>query len=139
MGRKILAIVTGWIIALAVIWMTYMIASMLAPTTPSNLEYVGRGDIAYYMTNYPPSAFAAVLIGYALAAFAGGFIATKMGRRWSSGPTLAIVLGGLLVVGKLIEVFVWPRWPQPAWLIVAGIALFILFPLVGYRLANKAV
>lgn len=136
MGRKILAVVVAMIAAVAVIWIFFMIGTMIAPNTPNNSEYLAKRDLAVYMATFPASAFAAVAVGYALAAFAGGFIATKMGRRWSPGMSLALVVGGLLTAGSVLVSL---AWPQPIWFVLASLLIFIPISLVGYRLATKAV
>lgn len=133
MGRKILAVVTAMITAVAIIWVAYMISSMMAPFYPKNMEYMSREDMAAYMATVPISTFVTVLIGYALAAYAGGFISTKMGRRWSHGMSLAVVVGILLTAGAVLM----PRvWPQPMWFVLASVVIFIPLSLIGYRFAR---
>ncbi|HEX3100686.1 MAG TPA: hypothetical protein VHQ01_02780, partial [Pyrinomonadaceae bacterium] len=120
----------------AVIWIFFMIGTMIAPNTPNNSEYLAKRELAAYMATFPASAFVAVAIGYALAAFAAGFIATKMGRRWSPGMSLALVVGALLTLGSLVVSL---AWPQPLWFLLVSFLIFIPVSLVGYRLATKAV
>lgn len=133
MGRKFLAVVVAMITAVGIIWVAYMISSMMAPFYPKNMEYMSRDEIAAYMSTVPISTFITVLIGYAIAAFAGGFISTKMGRRWSPGMSLAAVVGVLLTVGALL-VTRW--WPQPMWFILASVIVFVPVALIGYRFAK---
>lgn len=136
MGRKILAIVTAMVAAVAVIWIAYMIATIFPPLPPVNIEYARRGDMAAYMQTYPTIAFVAVAIGYAIAAFAGGFIATKMGRRWSQGATLAIVVGALLSLGSVATATV---WPQPIWFVLVSLVIFVPLSLIGFKFADHIV
>ena len=136
MGRKILAIVTAMVAAVAVIWIAYMIATIFPPLPPVNIEYARRGDMAAYMQTYPTIAFVAVAIGYAIAAFAGGFIATKMGRRWSQGATLALCVGALLSLGSVATAAV---WPQPIWFVLVSLVIFIPLSLVGFKFADHIV
>ena len=133
MGRKLLAVVVAMITAVGIIWVAYMISTMMAPTYPKNMEYMSYDDMAKYMQTVPVSTFVTVLIGFALAAFAGGFISTKMGRRWSPGMSLAIVVGLLLTVGGLLMSRV---WPLPGWFILAGLIIFLPISLIGYRFAR---
>ena len=133
MGRKILAVVVAMIAAVAIIWVFFMIGTMIAPNTPNNSEYLGQKEIAAYMETFPTSAFIAVAIGYGLAAFAGGFIATKMGRRWSPGMSLALVVGALLTAGSLLVSL---AWPQPIRFVAISLVLFIPLSLLGYRFAR---
>jgi lysylphosphatidylglycerol synthetase-like protein (DUF2156 family) len=134
MGRKILAVIVAMITGVAIIWVGWMISTMLAFNTPKNLEYLSTQDIDTYARSLPTSAYIAALIGYAVAAFAGGFISTKMGRRWGGGMSLALVVGGLLTVGSLLTSF---TWPQPMWLVLVSLLIFIPFSLIGYRFAHK--
>jgi len=133
MGRKILAVVVAMITAVGIIWVAYMISTMNAPFYPKNLEYMSPSDKAAYMQTVPTSTFITVLIGYVLAAFAGGFISSRMGRRWSPGMSLAIVVGVLLIFGDLLMIWL---WPQPGWFIIASLVVFIPVSLIGYRFAR---
>jgi len=133
MGRKVLAVVIAMITAVGIIGVAYMISSMMAPFYPSNMEYMSRDEMAAYMQTVPMSTFVIVLIGYALAAFAGGFIATRMGRRWSQGMSLALVVGVLLTIGDLLMAWL---WPQPSWFIMSSLIVFIPISLIGYRFAR---
>ena len=133
MERKFLAVVVAMITAVAIIWMSFMIATMVAPNTPNNFAYLTKQEIAAYMQTFPTASFIAVAVGYALAAFAGGFISTKMGRRWSSGMSLALVVGLFLTVGSLLMSLV---WPQPMWFVLISLVIFIPISLFGYRLAK---
>lgn len=133
MGRKILAVVVAMITAVAIIWVAFMISSMMAPFYPKNLEYMNRNEVIAYMQSVPLSTFIIVLAGYGIAAFAGGFISTKMGRRWSPGMSLATVVGVLLTIGEILVSF---SWPQPTWFLLVSILIFIPVSLVGYRFAK---
>ena len=85
------------------------------------------------MRTVPISTFVTVLIGYALAAFAGGFISTKTGRRWSPGLTLALVVGILLTIGSALMS---AMWPQPTWFVITSVIIFVPISLIGYRFAR---
>lgn len=142
MGRKFMAVVTALITSLAIIWVTYMIGTAMAPFYPKNLEYMSGNEVASYVQSVPAGTFIVDLIGYALAAFTGGFIATKMGRRWSSGPTLALVTGGILTVGELAMAAAGAMdvrffWPQPMWFVIVSVLMFIPLAFVGYIFAHR--
>ena len=135
MGRKVLAVVTAMITAVCIIWIGYMIGTMIAPNTPNNAEHANVRDWAAYMRSFPTGAFVAVLIGYALGGFAGGFISTKMGRRWGGGMQLAVIVGVLLAIGACAVAAI---WPQPPWFVVVGALLFVPVSLFGYKMASHA-
>lgn len=135
MGRKILAVFVAMITAVAIIWLGWMISTMIAPETPKNLEYSTATDIAAYARTLPPASYAAALAAYILAAFAGGFVVTKMSRRESPGPTLPVLIGILLTIGGLLNyLLVWSN--QPLWFIVTSLIVFIPISLLGHRLAR---
>jgi MFS family permease len=135
MGRKILAVIVGWIAAVAIFMVFQMISTMAAPNYPSNAEHIPQEGLRDYIATLPPMVFAIVLIGYIVGAFAGGFITSKMGRRWSPGPTLAFIVGVLLTIGGLLNFFV--MFPgQPLWFIAASLISFIPAALIGYCVAR---
>lgn len=135
MGRKILAVIVAMITAVAIIWLGWMISTMIAPNTPKNLEYSSRKDIADYVLTLPTSSYVAALVGYLLAAFAGGFVVTKMSRRESPGTSLPVFVGILLTIGGLLNyLLVWTS--QPLWFIIASLVVFIPMSCLGHRLAR---
>jgi hypothetical protein len=135
MGRKILAVIVAMITAVAIIWVGWMISTMIAPNTPKNLEYSSANEIAEYARTLPTSSYIAALVGYILAAFAGGFVVTKMSRRESPGPSLPVLVGILLTFGGFFNyLFVWKT--QPLWFIIVSLVVFIPISLLGHRLAR---
>ena len=111
-----------------------MISTMLPFSTPKNLEYATAHDVRTYTENAPIGYWIVALMADGVAAFAGGFIATNMGRRWSKSMSLALLVGGLLTLGSLMTAFI---WPQPLWVVIASLLIFIPLALVGYKAANK--
>ncbi len=134
MGRKLLAIITAMITAVGIIWIAFMVSTAAAPFYPKNLEYMTSSEVNAWANSAPAMTFAIVLVGYVLAGLAAGFIATKMGRRWSPGMSLAVACGVLLTVGELLTT---PFWPQPLWFIVASILAFVPSAIAGYKLAHR--
>jgi MFS family permease len=134
MGRKILAVVVAMITASGIIWVTFMIGTMMAPFYPKNLEYMGQAEVQAYANGLPTSTFAVDLAGCLVAAFFAGFISTKMGRRWGGGSTLAFICGVLMIVAELISV---AFWPQPLWFVIASVVLFIPAAMIGYKFAHR--
>lgn len=133
MGRKALAVIVAMITAGSIICVGLMVSTITAPNTPKNLEYLPIRDIDAYAQSLPTKAFVTVLIFYVIAAFAGGFISTKIGRRWSEGASIPLLVGILLTVGCLLASFI---LPQPIWLVLATLVAFIPISLIGYRFAR---
>ena len=134
MGRKILAVVVAMIIAVAIIWIGWMISTMIAPNPINNFEYATTSELADYIRRLPNASYLAAIVGYVLASFAGGFIVTKMSRRESTGMTLPIIIGVLLELGMVANILMLPG--QPIWFIVAGFLTFIPLSLLGHRFAR---
>jgi hypothetical protein len=133
MGRKILAVVVAWIVAVAIMMIVEMGNSIVfAP--PSDAVMKDPAAMREYMANGPMTAYVIVLVGYILASFVGGFIVTKMSRRESPGITLPIVIGGLLEVGMIVNILILPG--QPMWFVILGLLVFIPMSLLGHRFAR---
>jgi len=132
MGRMILAVVVALIVAFAIITIVEMLgATVVLP--PSTEVLKDPAAIRQYMMNMPPMAYAMVVIGWIVGAFAAGFIVTKMSRRESPGLTLPILVGVLMTIGAIIN-FV--MLPHPTWFVIVGLLVFIPFTLIGHRLAR---
>jgi MFS family permease len=134
MGRKILAVIVAMIVAFAVITIVQMLNTLMVPP-PSSDVMSDPAKMREFMASMPASAYAMVLIGYVLGAFAGGFIVTKMGRQVSTGVTLAIVVGVLLMVGGVLNFFVLLPG-QPVWFVAASMLCYVPISLLGHRFAR---
>jgi hypothetical protein len=134
MGRKILAVVTAMITGFAIIWVGWMISTLAALSTPSQMEHVGQSDLNKYAADTPPMFWIVGLISYALAGFAAGFVVTKMARRWTTGGyALSIVCGVLLTLWAVAGYF---RFPGPIWFLIAAILIFVPSALIAHRMAE---
>ena len=133
MGRKILAVIVAWIVAVAIMMIVEMGNSMVI-AQPSAEVMADRAKLAEYMANGPAKAYIIVLIGYILASFAGGFIVTKMSRQVSQGLTLPIIVAVLLELGMIANVLMLPG--QPVWFIELGLVTFVPVTLIGHRFAR---
>ncbi|MEQ1923351.1 MAG: hypothetical protein ABL952_12665 [Pyrinomonadaceae bacterium] len=133
MGRKILAVVVALIVSFGIIMIVEMINSLVVmPPSAEIMEDSVR--LRDFMANVPPLGYVIVLIGYFIASFAGGFIVTKMGRQVSNGLTLPVIIGIILTLGMIGNIFLLPG--QPIWFIIIGLLMFIPVSLFGHRLAR---
>ena len=137
MGRKILAVIVAWIVAAAIMLVGQMGMASFWPA-PSPTVRENAAAMQAYIENLPTEAFVTLAIIYAVASFAGGFIATKMGRRFSSGPTLALIVGVLLTLGGFYNFFVALPY-HPGWVTLVCLLIYIPFALLGYKLAGGTV
>ena len=134
MGRKILAVIVAFIVAVAIIWIGWMISTMIAPNPINNFEYATTRELADYIHRLPNASYLAAIVGYVLASFAGGFIVTKISRQVTTGIALPIIVGAVLELGMIANIFMLPG--QPIWFIVAGLLIFIPVSLLGHRFAR---
>ena len=134
MGRKILAVVVAMIAATAVIWVGWMISTLLAPNTPNNLQS-STEELSGYIASLPRSSFVVALVGYFLGSFAGGFIVKNMSRRESPGMTLPILIGGILTVGGILNYVMLPG--QPVWFLTLSLLIFIPVSMFGAKFAGR--
>ncbi len=133
MGRKILAVVVAMIAAWGILIIVEMISTRFW-NTPNGLEHMSRQEMVAYFATRPPEAYATVLIGYLIGAFLGGFVVTKMSRRESPGLALPILIGVLLTIGMISNIFMVPG--QPLWFVLAGLVIFLPLSLLGHRFAR---
>lgn len=134
MGRKILAVIAAWITAGAIILIGQMfMGSAWAPPTPTIRE--DPAAMRAYIQSLPTAAFITLAVVYAIASFAGGFVVTKMGRRWSEGLTLPLIIGILLTIGGLLNFFVVVPY-HPVWVTVLCMLLYIPMTLLGHKVAK---
>ena len=134
MGRKILAVFVGWVVAAAVMLLGQMLMATLWSPPPTAV-WGDEAMLREYIDALPTAAFIALAAIYAVAAFAGGFIVTKMARRVSPGPTLPIVLATILFVGGLFNFFVALPY-HPVWVTLLCLALYYPLALLGHRFAR---
>lgn len=136
MGRKILAVIVGFILAFAI----FMVFQMISTTTlfmhmsPKNLEYMSAADRAAYFGSMPVGAYVMMLVGYVLGSVAAGWIATKISKERNS-MTLPIIVGFLLVLAGLVNFFV-VLPGQPVWFIALSLICCIPSAILGHRFAR---
>ena len=132
MGRMILAVIVALIVAIAIMMVVEMGNSLII-MLPSDAVMKDPAALREFMANGPVKAYIVVLIGYILAAFAAGFIVTKMSRRESPGLTLPIIVGVLLTIGCIGNLLMLPG--QPMWFAILSLISFIPVTLIGHRFA----
>ena len=133
-GRKVTAVITGLITSLGIIILGWMISTKAPFSSPAQMEYVTHGDLINYANAAPPLYWAIGLITYAVAGFAGGFITTKMSRRWTTGGYgLSMVTAAILT---LVGIAAYAYWPGPLWFLIGTIFIFVATAALGHRLAE---
>jgi len=130
----ILAVVVAWIAATGIIMVCQMfMGSVWAP--PTQTVRSDPESMRAYIQALPTQAFVVLALIYAVASFAGGFIVTKMGRRWSPGITLSLIIGFLLLIGGVLNFFVVLPY-HPTWVTALCLAIYLPFTLLGHKVAK---
>jgi hypothetical protein len=120
MGRSILAVVLGLILANVVIIAVHQISSLIHPLPPGfdMSDPKALGDL---MANMPPTAFLWVALASFLGTAAGAAFAAWMARR--SPAVHACIVGGLVLALGLANLLM---VPHPAWFWPVDLAMYPL-------------
>jgi hypothetical protein len=131
MGRKILAVVAGVILAGIVVYLVEAVGHRVYPP-PENLDTKNLEAMKAYVATLPAGAFLFVLVAYILGSFSGGWLAAKIAR--ASQIPLALTVGGVqLLFGILNLVAI----PHPTWFAIASILAFLPAAYLGGKLETK--
>ncbi|MGI8561933.1 MAG: hypothetical protein ACR2J7_11000 [Luteimonas sp.] len=131
MGRTVLAVVAGLVVALLAMVSVEFLALQLWPPPPG-FVLEDEADLARLVELATPAKKAAVVFGWALASFLGGWVAARVSHRHRTGAAVAI---GVLVVAGVV--FNAANIPHPMWMNVLGVLLPVPMALLAARLATK--
>ena len=129
MGRTILGILAGLVVA----WLAMTIcevASLFLHRPPVGLDLRDPQALAAHIAAAPLSAMLVVVVGWALAAFVGAWVAARIARhRLAAALAIGVlVLAGVIANNAMI--------PHPLWMTVAGIALPLPLAWLAARAAS---
>lgn len=131
MGKRILSIVVGIAVAIILVMLTDEISGKMAPAPP-NIDFKNHEQAVQFMQTLPLNVFITVLIGYALAAFAGAVTATLISGRTNVRP--AMVIGIVLTIGGIMNLV---GLPHPIWFMVINVPEYLVFAYLGYMVSKK--
>ena len=128
--RTVGAIVAGIVTAYVLIIVAEVMTSRLYPM-PAGLTPANDDAMRSWIQQLPAGAFALVLCGWALGAFAGGFVSAKIEHRPSAEH--AIIVGALLLCASVLNMV---RIPHPLWMWIGAFVLIVPAAYMGARLAS---
>lgn len=131
MGRTILGVVIGLIVAMLVM-MTVEFLSMQVSPPPPGFTLDNEADLARLVEMASPASKALVVLGWALASFIGGWVAARISRQHRL--VAALVIGVLIVVGVVFNA---ANIPHPLWMNVLGVLLPVPLAFTAARLASR--
>lgn len=127
MGRTILGVLAGVVVAWLVIVLCQFGSTALHPPPPG-IDLRDPTQLAAFIEAAPLGAMLLVLAGYALGALLGGWTAARMARH----KRVAALLIGALVLAGVIANFA--LIPHPLWMAVTGVLLPLPAAWLGARL-----
>jgi hypothetical protein len=135
MGRSIIAILAGIILAMVTITVVQMLGHQIYES-PAGLDLNDKAAIAAYMEKMPIGAMLMVLLAYMAGAFLGGLLAARLAPR---KPILhAMIIGGVLLIAGIANFIM---LPHPVWFFIVSVISYFLFAylggLVGRKLGGK--
>ncbi|MBX9576612.1 MAG: hypothetical protein K2X07_13345 [Caulobacteraceae bacterium] len=130
MLQKILGAVVGVVVSVVVVMVWQAITHMIDPP-PSDLKMSDPEAMRAYMESLPAWKLGAVIPGYGLGAFVGGWIAALVarGHGWH-----AWVPTGLLLVGTFANVY---SLPHPIWFPAVAILTILAGGWLSGRVGRK--
>ena len=134
MGRRVLAVITALITSFAIIFTGWMVSQIAAFSSMSYGQFASYNDWLAYANNAPPLYWGIGLVSYAVAGFAGGWIVSKMARRWSTGGyALSMLVAAVLTVFSVASYF---YFPGPVWFLIGPIVVFLPTAALAHRMAE---
>jgi len=130
MVRSTFAVLLGLVVALAAMLLLEYLGMSLFPLPPG-FDLDSEADLARLVESAGMGKQLWVLMGWTLAAFAGGWVAARTTLRHRLGAALWV--GGLIVAGVLLNVAL---LPHPAWMTVLGVLLPLPAAWLAARLAR---
>ena len=130
MVRSTFAVLLGLVVALAAMLLLEYLGMSLFPLPPG-FDLDSEADLARLVESAGMEKQLWVLMGWTLAAFAGGWVAARTTLRHRLGAALWV--GGLIVAGVLLNVAL---LPHPAWMTVLGVLLPLPAAWFAARLAR---
>ena len=130
MVRSTFAVLLGLVVALAAMLLLEYLGMSLFPLPPG-FDLDSEADLARLVESAGMGKQLWVLMGWTLAAFAGGWVAARTTLRHRLGAALWV--GGLIVAGVLLNVAL---LPHPAWMTVLGVLLPLPAAWFAARLAR---
>ncbi|WP_049805181.1 hypothetical protein [Stigmatella aurantiaca] len=130
MLKLIFSIIGGMLIAFALVFATDALFHSMS-SSPAPADTNDREAMQAYLASQPSGALLAVLVGWAVAAFAGAALAARLGGR---GPWPGWVVAGLFFLATVFNFLI---FPHPAWMVLAGIVLIIAAGWFGSRVGTR--
>jgi hypothetical protein len=129
-ARSIGAVFAGMVAALVVVLGVETIGLQVFPQPPG-MDALNPESVRQHLSEIHVGSFVTVIIAWALAAFAGPFVARRIAGAATWPPLVVIALFALMCAYNLIAV------PSPRWMIPAAVVFVGAGALMGLRLEKQ--
>lgn len=131
MGRTILAVIAGMLLAMVTMLLFEAGYGLLHPLPPgANAQ--DPATMNTHIAHAPLQALLLVLAGWVVAALDGGLLAALISRRHKLAAALAV--GAMIVAGVYA---ITAMYAHPLWMLIAGLLLPLPASWLGARLAQR--
>jgi hypothetical protein len=130
MGRSILAILLGAVLAGVVIFAVESAGHLVYPP-PEGLDFSDREAVRVFIAEAPAGALLLVLVAWAVGTFAGAWLAAWIAKR--AQVLHALIIGVLFLAGAVVNMLM---IPHPLWFWIPGVLLFLPSAAMGGLLAG---
>jgi hypothetical protein len=128
-GRSVLAVVVGVMVTMGLIVSVEAVCNHLYPMPPG-VDLHDHDAMRTYMEELPFGAFLLLLVGWAIAAGAGAWVAARLAGR---APVIhGLIVGAWFLVGAIITMVM---IPHPVWMVIGSIAALAGCSYLGARIA----
>ncbi|KAL3931190.1 MAG: hypothetical protein SGBAC_011424 [Bacillariaceae sp.] len=112
LARNGLAVVGGLAVGSAINMGLIMFNSKYLYPMPPDVSFEDQEKFGEYIESLPPLAYAVVFAAHYGQAIVGGILASKLASDASSGDLCCYIVGGLTMVGSIVNTM---SLPVPAW------------------------
>jgi len=131
MGKSILAVILGLVVAFALISAVQYISYLVYPL-PAGVDLTNPESLKAAMANMPIGALLFVLLSYVLGSLGGGWLASRMAPK--SNLVHATIVGAILLIAGIANLM---KLPHPVWFWVANLAVYLPAAYFGGKLGAK--
>ena len=133
MAKRILSVIIALVVSLGLIMASENIGGYIFQHPAVDMK--DPKTVSNMMASMPIAAFLWLLLGYAVSSYIGGLIATLISGRQKMQP--ALIVGAFLLVGGIMNLISIPY--HPLWFMIADVAVYFPFALLGYVTVKKKV
>ena len=131
MKNKIIAVIAGVISGWVIVALGNFLSASLYPAPP-NMDFTDKSALKAFIDSLPTTAFLLMVLIWAISVFAGGWITGTLAKE--NWQRLSIITGVVLLLANIANMFV---IPQPMWMNITAILMYIPLAYLGGRMSDS--